>query len=228
MAADARPFDPTPKTDKAYEKARNYLKRQFATWCGAHAPDLVGDVGETLIHQKWALLDGDLGQWTCADLDDIYLELHPAKVVVPPEDLDSVLEEGKAWIVFLAVSGWLDATSDDPAVMIAHLDEIGPDFARSMADESLFSPGKQVWSQARAEGVDIRDDDAVKAFVAKYNARLGPSQMSPFSPFMSKPAPSRPEPSPRPSLRLISGRATPAGTPPRDRQSSAKRKRKGR
>jgi hypothetical protein len=51
-----------------------------------------GDNGEAPIHYKWAYVDGHLTRWRRRDLDEVYLELHPAKVMVEDDDFDGVLE----------------------------------------------------------------------------------------------------------------------------------------
>ncbi len=160
-----------PKSEEDYEVARKELKRRFAHWradVGA-APDK--DAGEAPIHYKWAYLDGHLTSWTRADLDEVYLELHPAKVMVDDEDLDDVLEEAKTFVRFLDETGLLASDSDPADVLVEHLEAIEGQFRHNMADTSRYSFGKRLWTSAQAQGVRLDDRASVEAFMADFNAR---------------------------------------------------------
>jgi hypothetical protein len=163
--------DWSPESEKDYEIARRALKKRFAQWRTAvgAAPDK--DAGEAPIHYKWAYLDGHLTSWTCADLDEVYLELHPAKVMVDDENLGDVLEEAKAFVSFLDETGLLAADSDPPHVLLEHLEVIEEPFRHNMADTSRYSFGKRLWMSAQAEGVRLDDRASVEAFMADFNAR---------------------------------------------------------
>jgi hypothetical protein len=82
MARSTGPLDWSPKSERGYETARSYLKERFAQWCAGNGTDLEPDAGEAPIHYKWGYLDGHLTRWRCRDLDEVYLELHPAKMIV--------------------------------------------------------------------------------------------------------------------------------------------------
>jgi hypothetical protein len=163
--------DWSPESEKDYEVARRALKKRFAQWRTAvgAAPDK--DAGEAPIHYKWAYLDGHLTSWTCADLDEVYLELHPAKVMVDDEDLGDVLEEAKAFVTFLGETGLLAADSDPADVLVEHLEAVEGQFRHNMADVSRYSFGKRLWLNAQAEGVRLDDQASVEAFMADFNAR---------------------------------------------------------
>lgn len=79
MAKDTAPLDWSPESEKGYETARSYLKERFARWCAGNGTDLEADAGEVPIHYKWGYLDGHLTRWRCRELDEVYLELHPAR-----------------------------------------------------------------------------------------------------------------------------------------------------
>jgi hypothetical protein len=82
-----------------------------------------------------------LTRWTRRDLNEIYLELHPAKVMVDDDDLDGVLEEAKNFIGFLDETGLLDPDSESADVLIDHLEAIAEPFRHNMADASRYSFG---------------------------------------------------------------------------------------
>ena len=129
--------DWSPESEADYEVARRALKKRFAQWrtsVGA-APDK--DAGEAPIHYKWAFLDGHLTRWSCADLDEVYLELHPAKVMVDDEDLDDVLDEAKAFVSFLDETGLLAPDSEPADVLVGpsrrHRGAVPPQHGRRLA-----------------------------------------------------------------------------------------------
>ena len=205
MARPTPSFDPTP-AEEDYEASRSYLKKRFATWGAEHGVELGTDAGEAPIHYKYHYVDGHLTRWSSADLDQVYLELHPAKVIV---------EEAKAFLAFLDETALLDQESDDPGVLADHIDAIAPRFRTNMADVSRFSPGKRLWSAAIAEGVQLDDEVAVQSFMASFNARSRAERDLVFGRSLSAT-----------SSKTPSGRATPPGTRPRQISASRRRKRR--
>ena len=135
MARTTTP-DWSPESEEDYEVARSELKKRFAQWRAVVGADPDKDAGEAPIHYKWAYLDGHLTRWTCEDLDEVYLELHPAKVMVEDDDLDDVLDEAKAFISFLDETGLLDPDSEPADVLVDHLDAMEEQFRHNMADVS--------------------------------------------------------------------------------------------
>jgi hypothetical protein len=160
-----------PENEEDYEFARSELKSRFAQWLAVVGIESRGDDGEAPIHYKWAYVDGHLTRWRCRDLDEIYLELHPAKVMLEDDDLDEVLEEAKNFIGFLDETGLLDPESDPADVLVDHLDAIEKQFRLNMADASRYSFGKRLWTTAVGEGVRLDDRASVEAFMANFNAR---------------------------------------------------------
>ena len=160
-----------PEEEEDYEVARVELKKRFARWRAAAGLEAEKDAGEAPIHYKWAYVDGHLTRWRCEDLDEVYLELHPAKVMVDDEDLDGVLEEAKAFIRFLDETALLDPESDPADVLVDHLEAMEDRFRQNMADTSRYSFGKRLWTSAQAEGVRMDDRASLEAFMADFNAR---------------------------------------------------------
>lgn len=171
MARRPAPFDPSPTSEAGYETARQQLRAQFARWAELNGTDLGPDSFEELVHYKWGYLDGHLTRWTRADLDGVLLELFPAKMIVDDDDLAKVIPETTAYIAFLTDTGLLDAGSDDPQLLRAHLDQLDARFRRRMADKTRYSPGKRFWLAAAAAGVQPDDEPAVTAFIEQFNTR---------------------------------------------------------
>ncbi|MGH9103853.1 MAG: hypothetical protein ACRDYD_12860 [Acidimicrobiales bacterium] len=203
-----------PEGDEEYEAANAELKRQFVAWATRGDAVFDPDAPEGLLHYKWGYIDGHLTRWTRRDLDEIYLELYPAKVMAEPDELDEVLAEARMFLTFLAETGLLDEESEPAAVLLEHLGRIEGQFRANMADPSRYSFGKRLWIEAAAEGVRPDDPAAVEAFMARFNARpraerdviLGAGLKSE-------------------SRRAPTGRFTPPGTPPRP-GSRTRRKRR--
>jgi hypothetical protein len=206
-------FDWEPDGEEDYEVARSELKKRFAQWLEVVGIESQGDDGEAPIHYKWAYVDGHLTRWTRRDLDQIYLELHPAKVMVDNDELDGVLEEAKNFIGFLDETGLLDPDSESADVLVDHLEAIAEQFRLNMADASRYSFGKRLWTTAQAEGVRMDDQASLNAFIADFNTR----------PISERDAILGPGLPPRPAA---TGRFTPPGTRPK--VPSAKRRKRRR
>jgi hypothetical protein len=205
-------FDPEPEDEDDYDEANAALKERFGTWAADKGLEVDPETSESPLHYKWAYLDGHLTRWSRADLDEVYLEFYPAKVIVAVDELDEVLAEARTFFTFLADTGLLDEDSDPPEVLIEHLSAIEGRFRANMADDSRQSFGKRLWSQALAEGVSLDDQAAVDAFIARFNARSRAERDAVLGANLS---PRQPQ-----------GRFTPKGTRPRP--SSAKRRKRRR
>jgi hypothetical protein len=163
--------DLAAKTEEDYEEARTYLKERFAAWGLDEGVSLDDDAGETMIHYKWGYLDGDLAHWSRRDLDEIYLELLPQKMIAEEPEFDAMLEEAKYFVRFMSEAGLLDPESEPVEVLVAHLDKIAPRFRRYMGDPARYSFGKRLWSSAVASGVQLDDEEAVSRFMSDFNSR---------------------------------------------------------
>jgi hypothetical protein len=201
-----------PNDEDDYEAASADLKERFGSWSADKGLEVDPEAPESPLHYKWGYLDGHLTRWSCADLDEVYLELYPAKVIVEDDELDDVLEEARAFISFLAETGLLDQASDPPERLLEHLSRIEKQFRANMATAGRQSFGKRLWGQALAEGVSLDDQAGVDAFIARFNARPRAERDALLGQHLS--------------LRQPRGRFTPPGTPPRP--SSAKRRKRRR
>lgn len=207
-------FDPAPDDDEGYEASRQHLRSEFAAWAATEGSLLGPDAIEYLVHYKWGYLDGHLTRWSRADLDEVLLQLVPAKVVADEEGAREIVPEACAFVSFLAETGLLDAESEGPRVLLEHLGKIGPRFAEAMADRSRYSFGKRFWLEAAEAGVQPDDEEAVEALIAQFNSRALPAREALLGQRAGSP----------PSTRT--GRFTPPGTPPRPKPTSRKRRRR--
>lgn len=171
MTGHSARFDPHPSTQAGYRAARRHLRRAFTRWASDSGVAFGTDGFEELVHYKWGYLDGHLTRWRCADLDEVLLELFPAKVIVEDDDLHDVVPEAQTFVTFLADSGLLDPDSDEPGDLRAHLEKIEQRFVRRMADRRRYSWGKRFWLGAAEAGVIPGDKKAVAAYIENFNAR---------------------------------------------------------
>jgi len=202
-----------PETDEDYDEALAELTGRWTEWVAGHD---VGDseIPEVLLHYKWRFLDGHLTRWSRGDLEEIYLELYPAKVVADPGDSDEILGKGRAFLTFLSDVDLLDAASEPVELLVAHLERIGSRFRTYMADRSRYSTGKRFTMAALAEGVALDDQAAVEAFMARFNSRPRAEREL----LMGLPRTTG-------AAAGSSGRVTPRGTPPRPSAKRRKRRR---
>lgn len=202
-----------PEDDDEYEVASRELKRRFAVWATLRNDDAFDpDLPEGLLHYKWAYVDGHLTRWRRSDLEEIYLELYPAKVIVEAEELDEVLDDARTFVSFLSETALLDEESEPADVLLDHLGRIAGRFRANMADRSRYSFGKRLMTEAAAEGVGGGDQAAMDAFIERFNARPRAERDAVLGGGL--------RPGPR-----ATGRFTPPGTPPR-RPSGKRRKRR--
>jgi hypothetical protein len=196
-----------PETDDKYKEALRDLTARYTEWAGGER-----EIPEVLLHYKWRYVDGHLTRWTRGSLEQIYLELYPAKVVAEIAEIDEILDMARSFLTFLGETELLDEESEAPEVLVAHLEGIAPRFRSYMADVSRYSVGKRFTMAALAEGVGLDDQDELEAFMARFNARPRAEREQLMGEGRRPPAAS-------------SGRFTPPGTPPRP-SSSKRRKRR--
>ncbi len=113
-----------PESDEEYEAALAELKRRFSAWVSESDDAVDPDAPEGLLHYKWGYVDGHLTRWTRRDLDEIYLELCPAKVMAGPDELDEVLAEAAMFVTYLSETGLADEESEPADVLVEHLARI--------------------------------------------------------------------------------------------------------
>jgi len=75
-----------PESDEEYEAASTELRRRFVAWATRGDAVFTPDAPEGMLHYKWGYLDGHLTRWRGRDLDEIYLEIYPAKVMAEPDE----------------------------------------------------------------------------------------------------------------------------------------------
>lgn len=155
-----------PDDEDAFEAARDDVAASFeATPAGRDRGWIAGQV----CHFKWGYLDGDLARWTAGDVEEILLDLFPAKVALDPDDRAEVPAALAAFLRHLGDRGVVAAASAEAAARVA--ETLAADFREAAADERRWGFGKRLWSEAADEGVDLTDPAVVEAFIADFNER---------------------------------------------------------
>lgn len=147
------PFD--PEDVEEVERMRDVVAERFAAvtdpgWaCGAH----------NLMDLKIHYLGGDPTSWTATDLEEVLLEILPAKVMLTPEDVGQVIP-GAAFLRFL--EGILAHGRANGERLAAFVERLSDRFAEAAGDESRWSVGTRVTMALLGDGVDPADEEAVE------------------------------------------------------------------
>jgi hypothetical protein len=165
---EAPPQYPELEYDDEEDEEREGLLDRFAAW--AEQQGAGNDIGlaASLLDYKSDLADRNLGCWTAEDLGDFLLGWCPARLALPADDVPRMIPAVRLFLGFLDHAGLLDAASDRPQALQATLEWLAPRFAEAMADGSNFGPAKAALSAMQAEGVDLRDHDAVGRFLEDF------------------------------------------------------------
>ncbi len=145
--------------------ARDRLVASFVEWGGAGFER----VAEQVFDFKWGYLDGDLRNWSMADVEEVLFGLYPAKVLLDAEGVAEVPAGFSALLRFLAD----DRPGREPSldVLTELIEGSVSRFVAAMNDEDNWSFGKRMWSTALAEGVDLSDEDEVGSWIEGFNQR---------------------------------------------------------
>jgi len=212
------PVRPDSRRRRATKASRSYLKKRFATWGAEQRVELGTDAGEAPIHYKYHYVDGHLTRWSCADLDQVYLELHPAKVIVEADELEAVLDEAKG-LPRLSRRRRVCSTRKVtiPACSRDHIDAIASRFRNeTWPMSSRFSPGKHLWKCCDLRGCPASTTRRRwQSFMGELSTRAHVPSVSSSSAMHYQ--------LPRPGRRRVGPRRQ--GTRPRQISASRRRKR---
>ncbi len=156
--------------EEEFEQTRAWLLEGHRDWLVEHGLDGEDWVAHQLLHYKWAYLDGHLGFWGVAELQEILLGLFPRKVVVEPEDVPLVVPAAANFLRYLDDTGLLAPGSDPLPRLLDALRRMEVPFRGEIADPANFDVGKMLFSGMAADGVDLNDEAAVGAWIEAYNA----------------------------------------------------------
>lgn len=160
-----------PDDEDRFFARRDELIERFGSWLLDRGQEEQLSVDAELFLQfKWGYLDGDLGRWTLADLDEMLLELYPRKVIADAELSRTTIPAMRAWLAFLDDQGLADATSSPLRRLEQHLDALEEPFRAAMDDTSQAGLGTSLIGSMMADGVQPTDEEAVATWIEGFNA----------------------------------------------------------
>jgi hypothetical protein len=161
-----------PDDEDRFFVARDELLDRYERWLGVQgrSVELRADA-ELVLGFKWGYLDGHLGRWRTADLDELLLELYPRKVVADRELAALTVPAVAGLLEFLDEQGQLVLGSDPLPRLLARLDALRGPFLEALGDASRYGLGTSLFRAMMADGVDLDDEAAVGGWVEAFNAR---------------------------------------------------------
>lgn len=170
--------------EEVSEAVLTALLKRFGEWMEAgDRPGAEWPVA-AMLRFKADYLDGRLGCWRCADLDEILTELFPRKVTADEAGVAEAVPTLRYFFSWMDQTGLLDPGSDAVADLQQTLDRIEPGLPALMLDESRYGLGKTVIAGMLADGLDLDDPDAVQAWVeaTSRSLREPPASLSSLPP----------------------------------------------
>lgn len=166
-----RPLEFDADDEEGFEDACDALLGDHREWLAGRGAPADDWVAYQMLHYKWSYLDGHLGRWHAADLDELFLSLFPRKVMVDAEDLDDVLPAAGRFFEFLQDHGTLTHDSDPLPRLLNTLEGLSGPFLAEMRNPAAFGIAKSLVSGMADEGIDFSDPAAVDAWIQDFNAR---------------------------------------------------------
>jgi hypothetical protein len=161
-----------PDDEDRFFVARDELLDRFERWLDAQ-----GRSAELRADRSWCwassgatYLDGHLGRWRTADLNELLLELHARKVVADRELAELTVPAVAGLLEFLDEEGLLAPGSDPLPRLLVRLDALRGPFLEALGGVSRYGLGKSLFGATMADGVDFDDDAAVGGWVEAFNA----------------------------------------------------------
>jgi len=96
----------TVEDEDIFQATREELQDDYARWlASSNAEGDAGDAG-VVLDWKWGYQDGELGQWTVADLEEFLLDWCPRKLSLPAGECADFPRSIRAFMTFLAARGF--------------------------------------------------------------------------------------------------------------------------
>ncbi|MGH3207338.1 MAG: hypothetical protein ACRDNO_06230, partial [Trebonia sp.] len=148
----------------------------FRRWAGTTDRKLSGDPGDVAgeLYAMFELMPDYLGidapsRLTAALLNDLLLDVYPRKVtVLNREDVAFTIPALRDLTAYLADTKAVTAAT--ARAMNRELDGIEPEFADAVMDPANWGPATAMMHALHRDGVDISDQAAVDAWIARQNA----------------------------------------------------------
>jgi hypothetical protein len=153
-----------PEDVESYEAATELLIRRAGLWAREH--DLVLDpfVLSAAMDFRHQSLDGRLGRWTTALVQEFLLDWMPRKISARATELAAAPEALRTFVRYLRAVELDDPTGAPLPELEAAITDAAGRFPAAMSDERTFGLAKFWAMTAMAAGVDVTDGAAMQRF----------------------------------------------------------------
>lgn len=160
--------------DEALRVEVDALVAALDDWCGEQGldsarRDLVCYAGGCMADFRAHYVDGDVANWSAADLEVFLLDFAPRKVGLEPEDVERFPDAVADVLRFLGETGRLRRRLAGDLVTLALAARAR--FAEEAGDASNWGLAKGMVAAMSAAGVDPTDEAAVQAWIDAFNER---------------------------------------------------------
>jgi hypothetical protein len=157
-----------PDSEDEYLAVREEILDAFGAWGRSRDID-VHEVG-LMLDFKWGYADGLLALWTVEDVEQYLHAWYPAKVLADPEDAPGVTRAMSAFFEYLQERDLMDPGSSSVKRLQVAVRRHEQCLADGLANPAMRGPAGAIAAAMAADGVDMTDQDAVKAWIDEFNA----------------------------------------------------------
>ena len=160
------------KTDAVYKRSRElaarFLESSQAADLGDEVLEDAGFIAGSVLTYAWDYIGSAAEELDESTLGEVLLELFPRKVTAERECFENVAPVTAAFLKWLGSEGILAETAD----LVETVNNWADTIVANGMDPKCWGMGKSFAMRAKADGVDMEDQEAVKGYIAEYNRRL--------------------------------------------------------
>ncbi|UKD59931.1 hypothetical protein L3Q65_42320 [Amycolatopsis sp. FU40] len=150
-----------PEDADEFEAVKALLIRR----CAADFGRLDPLVAESALNFRQQSIDGRLGYWTAALVEEFLLSYTPRTLSADPDDAGHVPEDLRLFLRWLHANGLADPTGDPLTDLDAAVTKASSGFLAAMADERNFGVAKFWVTNALRRGLDPTDNAVMERFL---------------------------------------------------------------
>ena len=132
--------------------------------------EAAGSLADSVVRFKLAYAGGTMNNFTEWDAEAFLLDHFPRKVAADDELIDQAPEALMAFCDWLADRGTIP--SRVAAAVRKRIPAVRKRFVAAARDPSRYDPGKQLFMELRANGIEPSDEAAVHEYMLRYNNQL--------------------------------------------------------
>jgi hypothetical protein len=156
-----------PDDEGAFHAARDELIAAYEADTNPAGGDTFA--ATAMLDWKWGYGDGRIVHWTGVDLEELLLDWFPRKVTLDRDDVPLVPSQVADFLSYLDRRDLL--TGDPLARLHAKLEAVTPEFEQHMSEERAYGLAKTLALAMQADGVDLKDPEALARWMDDFNAR---------------------------------------------------------